>query len=101
LSAALPVLHSSFASQAGIYHQGDDAAVLLQQVWSAFCSCSDLFGLKHFAANYTTLQFAPAMGSYLLATEVTGWLYDRAAAAHGDIHQVGCSCCTGSVLLNP
>jgi hypothetical protein len=53
--------------------------------------CSDLFGLKHFAANYTTLQFAPAMGSYLLATEVTGWLYDRAAEAHGDIHQVGCS----------
>jgi hypothetical protein len=54
-------------------------------------ACSDLFGLKHFAANYTTLQFAPAMGSYLLATEVTGWLYDRAAEAHGDIHQVRCS----------
>lgn len=62
---------------------------------SARC-CSDLFGLKHFAANYTTLQFAPAMGSYLLATEVTGWLYDRAAEAHGDIHQVGCKCCSAS-----
>jgi hypothetical protein len=57
-------------------------------VFTAAFFCSDLFGLKHFAANYTTLQFAPAIGSYLLATEVTGWLYDRAAEAHGDIHQV-------------
>ncbi|WIA09948.1 hypothetical protein OEZ85_010161 [Tetradesmus obliquus] len=61
---------------------------------------SDLFGLKHFAANYTTLQFAPAMGSYLLATEVTGWLYDRAAEAHGDIHQcIGPDCFRTAFLL--
>jgi hypothetical protein len=39
------------------------------------------------------VQFAPAAGSYLLATCLTGWLYDRAAEAHGDRHQcVGQDC---------
>jgi len=126
--------------------------------------CSDLFGLKHFAANYTTLQvrllhtthtgcahicvggtprrhvleswpcvvwhwllpqrhladlnqpipgaapcsmlllvapqFAPAAGSYLLATGLTGWLYDRAAAAHGDPHQcIGSDCFREAFLI--
>lgn len=47
---------------------------------------SDVFGLKHFAANYTTLQIAPALGSLLLASRLTGWLYDEAAKRHGDVH---------------
>jgi hypothetical protein len=28
----------------------------LTRCHNSVCSCSDLFGLKHFAANYTTLQ---------------------------------------------
>eukprot|EP00879_Flechtneria_rotunda_P016105 GHRR01016846.1.p1 GENE.GHRR01016846.1~~GHRR01016846.1.p1 ORF type:complete len:649 (+),score=200.09 GHRR01016846.1:867-2813(+) len=61
---------------------------------------SDLFGLKHFAPNYTTLQFAPAIGSYLLATRLTGWLYDRAAVQHGDPHEcIGPDCFREAFLI--
>ncbi|KAF8069613.1 Dclre1a [Scenedesmus sp. PABB004] len=60
----------------------------------------DLFGLKHFAANYTTLQFAPAAGSYLLASWLTGALYDAAARAHGDPHDcIGPDCFRRAFLL--
>jgi MFS family permease len=40
---------------------------------------SDLYGLSSFASNYTTLQLAPALGSYCLATLLAGFLYDREA----------------------
>jgi ribosomal RNA-processing protein 12 len=46
------------------------------------------------------VQFAPAAGSYLLATGLTGWLYDRAAAAHGDPHQcIGSDCFRQTFLI--
>eukprot|EP00878_Enallax_costatus_P039669 GHUV01045545.1.p1 GENE.GHUV01045545.1~~GHUV01045545.1.p1 ORF type:complete len:201 (+),score=45.81 GHUV01045545.1:588-1190(+) len=61
---------------------------------------SELFGLKHFAPNYTTLKFAPAAGGYLLATRLTGWLYDTAAARHGDSHEcIGPDCFRVAFLL--
>lgn len=58
--------------------------------WSlASAIVSDLWGLRNFASNYTALQMAPAMGSYVLATLLVGWLYDREAerqsgAAHNE-----------------
>lgn len=46
------------------------------------------------------VQFAPAAGSYLLATGLTGWLYDKAAAAHGDPHQcIGPDCFRETFLI--
>ena len=42
---------------------------------------SDLFGLRHYAKNYTCFQLAPAAGGYLLGTLLIGTLYERAAAA--------------------
>jgi hypothetical protein len=57
-------------------------------------------GLAHFGSNYTTLQFAPAIGSYLLATRLTGALYDAAAAAHGDPRDcIGPDCFRSAFLL--
>jgi len=45
-------------------------------------------------------KFAPALGSYLLATRLTGRLYDRAAAAHGDAHEcVGPDCFKEAFLI--
>ena len=45
-------------------------------------------------------QFAPAAGSYLLATRLTGWLYDKAAAEHGDPHEcIGPDCFRAAFLL--
>jgi hypothetical protein len=41
-------------------------------------------------------QLAPACGSYLLATWLTGHLYDQAATAGGDIHA-----CTGHDCFGP
>jgi hypothetical protein len=41
-------------------------------------------------------QLAPACGSYLLATWLTGHLYDKAAQAGGDIHA-----CTGHDCFGP
>lgn len=61
--------------------------------------CSDLFGLSHFGSNYTTLQFAPAIGSYLMATLLTGRMYDRAASAHGTPREcAGQDCFSGAFL---
>mgnify|MGYP001807419207 CR=1 FL=1 len=49
---------------------------------------------------YPAAQFAPAAGSYLLATGLTGWLYDRAAAAHGDPHScMGTDCFREAFLI--
>ncbi|EFJ44963.1 hypothetical protein VOLCADRAFT_94778, partial [Volvox carteri f. nagariensis] len=54
---------------------------------------SDLFGLSHFGSNYTALQLGPAAGGYLLATVLTGKLYDRVARRHGDkLYCVGADC---------
>lgn len=47
---------------------------------------SDMFGLKHFAANYTTLQIAPAVGSFFLATRLAGYVYDKHAGGHDARH---------------
>lgn len=45
-------------------------------------------------------QFAPAAGSYLLATRLTGRLYDKAAAAHGDPREcVGPDCFREAFLI--
>jgi hypothetical protein len=45
-------------------------------------------------------QFAPALGSYLLATRLTGRLYDAAAAAHGDPREcVGPDCFREAFLV--
>lgn len=64
------------------------------------CSPHTHTGLTHFATNYTVFQFAPAAGSYLLATRLTGALYDRAAAAHGDGHTcVGPDCFRTAFLI--
>eukprot|EP00878_Enallax_costatus_P018911 GHUV01019934.1.p2 GENE.GHUV01019934.1~~GHUV01019934.1.p2 ORF type:complete len:129 (+),score=36.51 GHUV01019934.1:1262-1648(+) len=46
------------------------------------------------------VQFAPAAGGYLLATRLTGWLYDTAAARHGDSHEcIGPDCFRVAFLL--
>jgi hypothetical protein len=47
------------------------------------------YGLRHFASNYTTLQLAPALGSYALATLLAGWLYDREAQRQGNSSPCG------------
>jgi hypothetical protein len=38
---------------------------------------SDLFGLTHFAANYTSIQIAAALGSYTMSTYLAGLFYDQ------------------------
>ncbi|KAG2496084.1 hypothetical protein HYH03_005688 [Edaphochlamys debaryana] len=54
---------------------------------------SDLFGLTHFGSNYTGLQLGPAFGGYLLATVLTGRLYDRVVRRHGDtLFCIGSDC---------
>ncbi|GLI60590.1 hypothetical protein VaNZ11_002750 [Volvox africanus] len=62
--------------------------------WSLIPSItSDMFGLTHFGSNYTALQLGPAAGGYLLATVLTGKLYDRAARSHGDqLFCIGADC---------
>jgi MFS family permease len=40
---------------------------------------ADVFGLQAFAQNYAVAQLAPALGSYLLASGLTGRMYDAAA----------------------
>lgn len=37
---------------------------------------ADLFGRQYFAGNYGAVDFAPAIGSFVLATWVTGGNYD-------------------------
>eukprot|EP00798_Chlamydomonas_sp_ICE-L_P013433 gene13433-19288_t len=44
---------------------------------------SDIFGLNSFASNYTFIQFAPALGGFLLATVLTSYEYSDASRAHG------------------
>lgn len=62
-------------------------------------SCGDGEG-THLYCLLLVVQFAPAAGSYLLATGLTGWLYDRAAAAHGDPHQcIGSDCFRETFLI--
>ncbi len=47
-------------------------------LWGLFPSIlSDLFGPRYFATLYTCIQMAPAVGN-ILATFLTGWLYDLA-----------------------
>ena len=43
---------------------------------------SELFGVAHFASNYSLMHLAPNAGSFLLATELSGILYERAKASH-------------------
>ncbi|KAK9856767.1 hypothetical protein WJX84_006938 [Apatococcus fuscideae] len=43
---------------------------------------SELFGVAHFAGNYSLMHLAPNAGSFFLATELSGILYERAKASH-------------------
>ncbi|PRW32873.1 MFS general substrate transporter [Chlorella sorokiniana] len=45
---------------------------------------SELFGLRHFAANYALMLVAPAVGSVGLAAGLAAWVYERAAQAQGE-----------------
>lgn len=45
---------------------------------------ADIFGLRHFAANYAGLQTACAIGSYVFPTQLAGWFYQKAAMHHED-----------------
>lgn len=38
---------------------------------------SEIFGLKHFGANYCLVALAPAIGSFVISTELTSFLYER------------------------
>lgn len=52
--------------------------------WSLMPSlASELFGLHHFATNYTMLQLAPAVGSLALASRLAGWVYQMALERQG------------------
>ena len=44
----------------------------------------DLLQLQvaHFAGNYSLMHLAPNTGSFLLATQLSGTLYERARASH-------------------
>ncbi|GBF87528.1 MFS general substrate transporter [Raphidocelis subcapitata] len=98
---ALVSLATAYASLAALYPMAVLMGLLFGSHWSLVPAiCSDLFGLAHFGSNYTALQFAPAMGSYLLATRLTGALYDAAAAAHGDPRDcVGPDCFRAAFLV--
>lgn len=100
--AALMACVAAMVSQATL-GQLYAVSILLGLVFGAHWSLlpaitSDAFGLKHFAANYATLQFAPAAGSYVLATLLPGYLYDEAARAHGDPRRCIGSDCFGTAF---
>ncbi|WIA43520.1 hypothetical protein OEZ86_009978 [Tetradesmus obliquus] len=44
---------------------------------------ADVFGLRHFAATYSGLQTACAIGCYVFPTQLAGYFYSQAVAAHG------------------
>lgn len=45
---------------------------------------SEIFGMTHFATNYSMLQMGPAIGSTALATYLAGTIYTRTAHKHGE-----------------
>ncbi|KAK9813424.1 hypothetical protein WJX73_007856 [Symbiochloris irregularis] len=53
---------------------------------------SEIFGMTHFATNYSLLQLGPAIGSTVLATYLAGTLYTRAGHAHGETECTGQDC---------
>jgi MFS family permease len=81
---AATCLGLAFAHLPALYPLSALAGFAFGGHWSLFPSLiSELFGLARFAANYTLMQFAPALGAFGLAAGLAGWLYERALARHG------------------
>lgn len=51
---------------------------------------SELFGLESFGLIYNVVTSAPALGSYLFATLLAGYVYDREAVYSADLNQEVC-----------
>ncbi|KAI8475459.1 MAG: Nodulin-like-domain-containing protein [Monoraphidium minutum] len=98
---SLASLAAAYSGLAALYPVTVVMGLLFGSHWSLVPAItSDLFGLANFGSNYCFLQFAPAAGSYLLATRLAGRLYDAAAAAHGDPREcIGPDCFRAAFLI--
>jgi hypothetical protein len=75
------------------------AGLLFGAHWSLMPSlASEIFGLAHFASNYTLLQLAPAAGSLGLAARLAGHLYQHELARQG---QAAGGTCVGAGCFRP
>ncbi|MEW5313536.1 MAG: hypothetical protein WDW38_005096 [Sanguina aurantia] len=75
-----------WASAADLYPLSLLAGLAFGGFWSLIPAItSDLFGLANFGGVYTSLQLAPAAGSYLLASLLASYVYTQASVAHGDL----------------
>eukprot|EP00877_Chromochloris_zofingiensis_P006206 jgi/Chrzof1/1839/Cz10g23080.t1 len=85
-------LVTAYASPQWLYAAAVLAGLALGAHWTLVPAIiSDLFGVQHFAANYTFYQFAPAIGGLSFGTVLAGWVYD----VHAEHAESGHTTCTG------
>eukprot|EP00877_Chromochloris_zofingiensis_P001891 jgi/Chrzof1/11702/Cz06g06050.t1 len=85
-------LVTAYASPLWLYAAAVLAGLALGAHWTLVPAIiSDLFGVQHFAANYTFYQFAPAIGGFSFGTVLAGWQYD----VHAEHAASGHTTCTG------
>ncbi|KAK9836313.1 hypothetical protein WJX81_004629 [Elliptochloris bilobata] len=83
-TAAIAAL-AAFADLRALYPITILAGAAFGAHWSLMPALtSELFGLRHFASNYSLVQFAPAVGSFGMATKLAGYLYDREAGVEAE-----------------
>lgn len=84
LLMALVCLGAAAGRLGGLYALSVLAGMAFGAQWVLMASVvSEIGGLRCFASNYTGLQLAPALGSYVLSSKLAGWLYDREARRQG------------------
>mmetsp|Transcript_74547 Transcript_74547/g.174955 ORF Transcript_74547/g.174955 Transcript_74547/m.174955 type:complete len:106 (+) Transcript_74547:384-701(+) len=71
-------------------------------VWALLpMTCSELYGTAHLGAIYNFMNFAPLIGSLVLASRVPGALYDAQASKQGGGNTCyGPDCFRTSFLIN-
>ncbi|KAK9815489.1 hypothetical protein WJX72_004521 [[Myrmecia] bisecta] len=99
LLSACVYCYTAFASLPMLYMASVLAGLAFGGHWSLMSAItSEIFGLHHFASNYTLVQLAPALGGWLLS-KLAGSLYDKEAHATGHRHTCTGKHCYRTTLL--